>query len=783
MAAQPKSRGLDPREYARLRTFMPEIAVDLSPNTQVRWINYGEEVVRIGKKGSLCIYVDHWRSYEDDENGGDDPFELIAFCQPELATEEIRRYVTTWLMRNPGTGSGAERVFDKASNDAKTAEFAKLVLRDMRSIQATLGETYFASRGLGANWPIDLVGYISDPTRPGENSIVGVITDAQGAAVGVQLGYLSPIGRKVETRGTERRHYYINRMAVAARFHIKPAAIDPDLPLLICEGLENALSLATAYPGAEVMGVPGIGRLKKLEAMPGRSVVVVRDGDAVGTPADKSLGKGVDYLLIGGAKVKVTDTPQDADANSILQESGVDGIRAIIETAKSVDLSLAGRVRKAALMRNPIERAAAITRLAERGTTAQFRNAVEAENRRIYPEDTEEAVKDIWLEPVENIAEVLDAAREEVARYVVGDAEQFDMGVMWSLHAHFVHHATIIIPISPRLLIRAPDIECGKTTAMEVFGALTPNSAELSSITAAGFFRMNDDERPTMLIDEIQGVLSKANEELVAILLSSHRRRSAFVVRVVEVEKGKMEARKFSTWGTYAATISGRMNLGLESRSLVVSLRKAKAGEVQAQLPVTGTTETLEDCRRKFARWAQDQLVLPAVVMPPALLNRRGNNWWPLFCIASLVGGDWPAKMEAAAEAAIKTPLKATTGLIPFLRDAYAVFGQRKAIGTLELISALCSKLDASADWNRSYRGSPITAYWLRECINEALNPPESLRLTNSTHGYKSYQFIDAWQRYCPDLNISFHIGKPESSDTSGTNGVNPLADQDKGAV
>src|SRR5262249_43210598 len=115
-------------------------------------------------------------------------------------------------------------------------------------------------------------------------------------------------------------------------------------------------------------------------------------------------------------------------------------------------------------------------------------------------------VVDMHPEPVDDIAAVLDIACVELQKIVVADPHYWATSAMRGLHTHFVHHPTIDIEISPRLSIASPTPECGKTTLMEAVGELSHNPVESSSITASAFFRMQDAERCTLLIDEAQSI-------------------------------------------------------------------------------------------------------------------------------------------------------------------------------------------------------------------------------------------------------------------------------------
>src|SRR6185437_5932730 len=73
-----------------------------------------------------------------------------------------------------------------------------------------------------------------------------------------------------------------------------------------------------------------------------------RDGDAADAAASRALLTGIDHLLIGGAKVKVTNTPTGEDANSLLQAGGINAIRATVDGDAEATLSPKGIVEKLA---------------------------------------------------------------------------------------------------------------------------------------------------------------------------------------------------------------------------------------------------------------------------------------------------------------------------------------------------------------------------------------------------------------------------------------------------
>jgi Protein of unknown function (DUF3631)/Toprim domain len=767
------SLGLPDAELARAATWMPEIAIDLSPG--VRHYQDGE-YVRIGRKGSLRVRAGYFRSYEFGEVGFDAAAE-IAFLRPDWELAQIREYLVGWLRGHSGVGSSillAEE--EELARSARNAAFGVALAQTLPPLTGTPADPYGVRRCISLERH-GLLGWISDDSRPGEGALVAVGRDMSGELAFVQLGYLNALGEKVEVRGTERRQYWINRDAVNAGFYVRPDPFDPDDPLFLCEGLENCLSLGQARPAARIIGLPGIGYMQYFRAFKGQRILVFRDGDAEDSPARRALLKGLDALLLGGAVVTVTDTPDGEDPNSLLQKGGIEAIEAVLATAEPAKLSPRGVIARGAGLRGIDYEVARKDLAKEAGVkVTALDDFVRAERDRRRESMEIGPQRDVHPEPVDDITAVLDTARAEIAKYVVAAPEQLDMVTMWSLHTHFVHHRIVDIAISPRLAVTAPTADCGKTTLLEACGELSHRAQECSNITAAGFFHLHQEERRTLLIDEAQAILGKKgnDSELQGILLASHRRRSAKVIRAVEVNK-QYVSKEFDAWCTFAMTYTGKLAYALETRCLKVTLRRAKPGEVEQHLQY-GTSKVLVDCRRKFARWAEDQLSLPNAELPKALYNRRGDNWRPLFQIAEAVGGRWPRKIKAAALAddATKIPPDKVVALLTDTREI--MHGQYAVeILTADLLTALKDHPEPSADWRSAHRGGPINEYWLREALDGILFPPGSQSWWLGKHrlrGYRAQQFADAYERYAipdnyrlPPENISAEGG--ESSDPS----------------
>jgi hypothetical protein len=762
--------GLSDADHRRLTTWLPEIATALRPGAPVA--ANGDEV-RLGNKGSLTIYADGgWIDFEADHRGYG-ALTLIAHLSEEDPAV-VRRFALAWLRDHPGMG---QFKLDHASEAAaaarveRNAVWAQQIVEQALPVDGTPSARNLEQRGLTTPYLSGLVAHLPN-ARLGEAALAAKLTRADGTVIGVQLGYLAPDGRK-SSLSPQRRVFWIEldqEKRTEGLFRIKPSPA-PDTEgedddafaaiTLVCEGVENALSLHKAFPRSAILGVPGIGRLHRLPPIRG-DIIVVRDGDPQDTPATKSLIRGLDHLVLAGGAVRVTTTPLNEDANSLLQSGGIEALRALVQAAQPVTLSPDGEAQRLAGIRNVLdydleraETAKRLKRLGVRKTTLDA--AVEAKRKALGNDADAEKQPDLgpepWPEPVRDIADVLSEASDELAKHVVATREQRDTVALWGLHTFFVHHDLIILQVSPRLAIQAVSPIAGKTTLLELLMHLVERPMAAASLTPALVFRVVDHIRPTLLIDEAGSFLkSKRNPELVGIINASHRRRSANIPRLVPKPDGGWEVKMFSAWHAHAYTTIGKLEETLQSRSIAIVLRRALPEELAKLQPlVDGTSPVLLACGRKFARWAQDQTSLLDAHVPTGIGFRDRDNWRPLLRIAELVGCDWPQRAREAAMA-INGVTRAVGDVVPLLADIREVFGTRDRMTTDELVAGLLALSEPSQDWSVAYRGRQITPYFLRDHLRGVIDAPEDERRWRNTgqkaRGYLRRHFDDAFARY-----------------------------------
>ena len=404
-----------------------------------------------------------------------------------------------------------------------------------------------------------------------------------------------------------------------------------------------------------------------------------------------------------------------------------------------------------------------------------------------------------WPEPVDDIGAVLAAASDEIGNYVVTSRAVRDTAVLWSLFTHFVHHSAITFMIGARLGITAVSPASGKTTLLSAVQQLAYRPMPAASLTQALVNRVVDQYRPTLFIDEADKLLrSNRNPELIALLNASHNRLYANIPRLVPTADGGWQVGMFSCWHVHAFTSNGKLDDQQQSRTIAVTVRRAKPAELATLRQRTrqqrkegrfrdGVSLLLLECGRKFTRWAADQLsVLDDVDLPDAVDFRDQDNWRPLFRLAALVGGEWPQRVWDAS-IAVNGVTRAIGDVVPLLEDIRTVFGTKDRLTTDQLVQGMLSLPEPSADWQTAHRGRPINAYYFRERLKGLVDAPEKERKWRNgatiERGYLALHFAEAFERYLqpevdsapaePDPSDSdfFQVGTftPDSSATSGT--------------
>jgi Toprim domain-containing protein len=337
---------LSAADQRRLNTWVVEIAATLKPEDGVRAT---AESVALG---SLNIRADGVWCRHSAGRGGAGALALIAHLLGITQEEAVVR-AREWLAAHPGEGEFISK--DPGSADTAGERLKALyerVLVEACELHGTCAESYLRSRGICSPAELPHLRFWEN-ARLGESALVGFLTDDAGQELALGLVYLDATSGKSLIEPVKvviNNRAYPDHSQAAWRFTC-PDTDGDAVDLIVVEGLENALTLVASCAGKKVIGLPGVGRMKKLR-LPTTAVVVFKDGkddvslDPEGEKegARRSLQAAIDTWIAAGVQVRVTNTPAGEDANSI----GLRDIRRLVLEAPVATSTLEDLVDQAA---------------------------------------------------------------------------------------------------------------------------------------------------------------------------------------------------------------------------------------------------------------------------------------------------------------------------------------------------------------------------------------------------------------------------------------------------
>ncbi|MEV0392310.1 DUF3631 domain-containing protein [Polymorphospora rubra] len=346
---------------------------------------------------------------------------------------------------------------------------------------------------------------------------------------------------------------------------------------------------------------------------------------------------------------------------------------------------------------------------------------------------------------------ILDRLHATLTRYVIlPSPEAVDAVALWIAATH----AQAAWAHAPRLVIRAPEKRCGKSRLLDIVEGCCHNPLITVNASPAAVYRaIGCDVPPTLLVDEadtIFGGKAEANEDLRGLLNAGHQRNRP----AIRWDAGTQRLEKIPTFAMAALAGIGAMPDTIEDRAVVVRMRRRAPGENVAPYRHRRDGPALRQLANDLAEWLNAHLAeleRAEPVMP--LEDRAADTWEPLIAVADLAGGDWPDRGRHAAEAltAERDGNTVSSDRIRLLADCRTAFGQYDAIPTAALLDRL--KADPEAPW-AEYSATGLTPMKLGALLREYDIRSDTIRFpppTGQAKGYRRADFLDAWQRYCPE--------------------------------
>jgi hypothetical protein len=248
-------------------------------------------------------------------------------------------------------------------------------------------------------------------------------------------------------------------------------------------------------------------------------------------------------------------------------------------------------------------------------------------------------------------------------------------------------------------------------------------------------------------------LLSDSKSELLGLFNSGYGRNG----KSHRLIGDNYELREFSTFCPLVYGMIGKPIDSFNSRSIPIEMRRATPAEWRTLRSLEDGEE--EDHRllamgRKAARWVADNLDRLKAAKPNmgSMTNRPATNWKPLFAIAEVAGGEWPARARAAAGVAAKLKQMPVDE-----EELFTVIKAALATSTKDYIESdsLARKLVEVEDgpWAEYGKtGKPITTNALARLLRRfGIGPgyvgPEAAR----RRGYTRVQFEEVFASYVAD--------------------------------
>jgi hypothetical protein len=289
---------------------------------------------------------------------------------------------------------------------------------------------------------------------------------------------------------------------------------------------------------------------------------------------------------------------------------------------------------------------------------------------------------------------ILKQVEHYLGRFVAYPSEHACVAhTLWIVHTHLMD----CWESTPRIAFVSPERGSGKTRALEITEALTPNPVHAVNVSPAYLFRKVGDEdggRPTILYDEVDTLFGSKVQDTGEIrgLLNAGHRRGAVAGRCVMVGN-KVQTEEIPAYCAVALAGIGNLPDTIASRAVIIEMRRRAPDESVEPFRRRLHFPEGESIGMMLARWCTeiaDRMVAVEPEMPQGVSDRDADCWEPLLAVADAAGNEWPERARAAATNLVAAGSDRTmTSGVQLLSDLREVFGEADRISTEAILQRL----------------------------------------------------------------------------------------------
>jgi hypothetical protein len=354
-------------------------------------------------------------------------------------------------------------------------------------------------------------------------------------------------------------------------------------------------------------------------------------------------------------------------------------------------------------------------------------------------------------------ADLLKKVGDLVGRFMVLPSESVAIAI-----ALFVLHTWAIdaADATPCIAIVSPEKQTAKTRLLEVLALVVRAPWATVSTTEAALFRKIDEQKPCLLLDEVDAIFGSNTErtEPLRAVLNGGNRRGSSVTRVTG-QGTKMKVKDFSVFcpKVLAGIDTGKLPETIRDRAIVLPLKRRRKDETVERLRhrvVEPEAAPLRTALEAWAKGATEGLGDAFPDLPDELSDRAADGWEPLFAIADLAGGEWPERARAAAvtlSAGVDEKVSYGHLLLAATRDAV---GDLPAMRTADLLKAINENDELPfGGWND---GKGLNHHSLTEMLRPYGLTPKNARIGGGVaKALLRSSLQDAWDRYLQGENAT----------------------------
>jgi hypothetical protein len=357
----------------------------------------------------------------------------------------------------------------------------------------------------------------------------------------------------------------------------------------------------------------------------------------------------------------------------------------------------------------------------------------------------------------------LDQIESFLQRFIIyPSVHALTVHVLWIAHTYLME----CWDTTPRLGFMSAEKESGKSKALEMTALFVANPELFLNASPAALVRIINQGHaegniPTILHDEIDnvfrgGTADPNNATLLAIFNQGYT-PGATVPRCVG-QGTKYQVDRMPCYCPVAFAGLRKLPDTLGSRTIHIRMKRRAKDEAKESFRRKRHVPQAEPIRDALSTWCMQHAAEieeacsgEGPEMPDGIEDRTADCWEPLFAIASVAGGDWPARVWNAAKnltgAAVEDTVTTGVELLEHVRDA---FFDADRIWTSTLLDRLRNREESP--WKDMGKGKELDDRTLANMLGEyGIKSSKQVKIDQvNRRGYLRADFEDAWKRYLP---------------------------------